>query len=219
MRENPFMKWYTFLLGSSVGKKLLMAFSGACLAAFLCVHLLGNFMAYAGAEAFNKYAHKLHSLEPYFTVFNICLLIIVLLHVSIGITLFIQNLAARPDKYQVFKNSGGRTFASDTMPYTGVLILLFILIHLKTFTFVDKSFLPIYQLLTMKFSSPWWVLFYAAAMTIVAVHISHGFWSLFQTFGLNHPDHMPVIRRFGLLFSVVVGVGFGSLPVYLLFFV
>jgi succinate dehydrogenase / fumarate reductase cytochrome b subunit len=212
------MQWYSFLLGSSVGKKLLMAFSGACLAAFLCVHLLGNFMAFAGAEAFNGYAHKLHSLEPYLTVFNICLLLIAVLHVSVGIILFIQNLAARPDKYQVCKNPGGRTFASDTMPYTGALIMLFTVIHLSTFTFVDKSTVPIYQLMTIKFASPWWVLFYVAAMTIVAVHISHGFWSLFQTFGLNHPDHMQVIERLGLVISVAIGVGFGSLPVYLLFF-
>lgn len=213
------MQWYTFLLGSSVGKKLLMAFSGTCLAAFLCVHLLGNFMAFAGAQAFNGYAHKLHSLEPYFTVFNICLSFVALIHVSIGIILFLQNLAARPEKYQVCKTPGGRTFASDTMPYTGALILLFTVVHLATFTFVDKSAVPIYQLMSTKFASPWWVLFYVAAMTVVAVHISHGFWSLFQTFGLNHPDHMQIIERLGLVFSVALGVGFGSLPVYLLFFV
>jgi len=182
------------------------------------VHLLGNFMAFAGAEAFNGYAHKLHSLQPYLTVFNICLALIALLHVTIGIILFIQNLSARPVKYQVSKNPGGRTFASDTMPYSGVLILVFTVIHLATFTFVDKSAVPIYQLMTIKFASPWWVLFYVAAMTVVAFHISHGFWSLFQTFGLNHPDHMLVIERLGLVFSVVVGIGFGSLPVYLLFF-
>ncbi|MDW7772961.1 MAG: succinate dehydrogenase cytochrome b subunit [Desulfobulbaceae bacterium] len=211
------MKWYAFLLGSSAGKKMLMAFTGASLAAFLSIHLLGNFMAFAGAEAFNGYAHKLHSLQPYLTVFNIFLFLVALVHVSMGIILFIQNLASRPDKYQVSKNPGGRTFASDTMPYTGALILLFTVIHLATFTFVDKSAVPIYQLMTIKFASFWWVLFYVAAVTVVAVHISHGFWSLFQTFGLNHPDHMGVIEKFGLIFSVIIGVGFGSLPVYLLF--
>jgi succinate dehydrogenase / fumarate reductase cytochrome b subunit len=72
--------------------------------------------------------------------------------------------------------------------------------------------------MTIKFANLGWVLFYVTAMTVVAVHVSHGFWSLFQTFGLNHPDHMRVIEKFGLVFSVVIGVGFGSLPVYLLFF-
>lgn len=213
------MKWYAFLFGSSVGKKLLMAFTGAAMAAFLCVHLLGNSMAFAGAEAFNGYAHKLHSLQPYLTVFNVALLAVALVHVTTGIILFLQNLAARPDKYQVSSNPGGRTFASDTMPYTGFLILLFILIHLATFTFVDKSTVSIYQLMANIFASPLWVLFYIAAMTVVAVHVSHGFWSLFQTFGLNHPDHMIIIEKLSLIFAVIIGVGFGSLPVYLLFFV
>jgi succinate dehydrogenase / fumarate reductase cytochrome b subunit len=212
------MHWYPFLIWSSVGKKLLMAFSGACMAAFLCVHLLGNFMAFAGPEAFNSYAHKLHSLQPYLTVFNICLLLVALLHISTGVALYFQNLASRPQKYVQSRNPGGRTLASDTMPYTGALILVFVIIHLATFTFVDKESVPIYQLMAVKFASPLWVVFYLAAMLIVAVHISHGFWSLFQTFGLNHPDHMRVIEKFGLVFSIIIGVGFGSLPVYLLFF-
>lgn len=212
------MKWYVFLLGSSVGKKLLMAVTGTCMAAFLCVHLLGNFMAFAGAKAFNGYAHKLHSLEPYITVFNICLLLIALIHVSMGIVLFIQNLGARPEKYEIAENPGGRTFASDTMPYTGALILLFSIIHLGTFTFVDKSTITIYELMASKFASFGWVLFYLVAMAVVAVHISHGLWSLCQTFGLNHPDHMRVIEKFSLIFAVIIGVGFGSLPLYLLFF-
>ena len=188
------------------------------MAAFLCIHLLGNLMAFAGAEAFNGYAHKLHSLEPYITVFNIFLVAIASIHISIGLILFIQNMAARPDKYQLTKNPGGRTFASDTMPYTGALIFLFLVIHLGTFTFVDKSVVPIYQLMVSKFDNFGWVLFYITAMAIVAVHISHGFWSLFQTFGLNHYDHMPVIEKFGLIFALAIGAGFGCLPVYLLFF-
>ena len=65
------MNYFRFLIGSSVGKKMLMAVTGLCLIGFLAVHLLGNTMAFVGADAFNDYAKKLHSLEPYFTVFNI----------------------------------------------------------------------------------------------------------------------------------------------------
>ena len=102
------------------------------------------------------------------------------------------------------------------MPYTGILILIFVIFHLFKFTFVDKSVTPIYQLMEATFTNPLWVLFYVASMVIVAVHISHGFWSMFQTFGINHPHHMPLIIKLGLLVTFVFGIGFGILPIYLL---
>ncbi len=209
------MKWYLFLIGSSVGKKMLMAVTGLCLIGFLAVHLLGNTMAFVGAEAFNDYAKKLHSLEPYFTVFNIGLLTIGLVHIIVGILLFFENLRARPNNYEIFNNPGGMTFGSKTMPYTGILILIFVIMHLLKFTFVDKSVIPIYQQMAATFANPGWVLMYVVAMVIVAFHISHGFWSLFQTFGINHPRYTPLIMGLGLVVTLVIGIGFGILPVYL----
>jgi len=210
------MNWYLFILGSSVGKKMLMALTGLGLTGFLAVHLLGNFMAFAGADAFNGYAAKLHSLQPYLSVFNLGLAALGLVHILVGIILFIENLKARPTRYKVFQNPGGRTIGSNTMPYTGVLILIFVIFHLLKFTFVDKSVTPIYQLMATTFTNPLWVVTYVAAMAIVAVHISHGFWSLFQTFGLNHPCHMPLIMKLGLVVTLMFGIGFGALPIYLL---
>ena len=210
------MNWYLFIFGSSVGKKMLMAVTGLCLIGFLAVHLLGNFMAFAGAAAFNDYAAKLHSLQPYLSVFNLVLAILGLIHIVIGTILFFDNLKARPEGYKVYKNPGGRTIGSNTMPYTGALILIFVISHLFKFTFVDKSVTPIYQQMAAAFANPMWVLIYVVAMVIVAVHISHGFWSMFQTFGLNHPRHMPLIMKVGLAVTLVFGIGFGILPIYLL---
>jgi len=210
------MNWYLFILGSSVGKKMLMAVTGLGLIGFLAVHLLGNFMAFAGAEAFNGYAAKLHSLQPYLSVFNFGLAALGLVHIIIGVILFVENLKARPTRYAVYRNPGGRTIGSNTMPYTGVLIFIFVIFHLLKFTFVDKSVTPIYQQMAATFADPLWVLFYVASMVIVALHISHGFWSLFQTFGLNHPQHMPLIMKLGLVLTLVFGIGFGVLPIYLL---
>ena len=210
------MNWYIFLLGSSVGKKILMAVTGLCMLGFLAVHLLGNTMAFAGAEAFNGYAAKLHSLQPYLTVFNLGLLAIGLVHIVFGVILFFENRKARPTKYKAFKNPGGRTIGSNTMFYTGILILIFVIFHLLKFTFVDKSVTPIYQQMAATFADPLWVFMYVVAMIIVAVHISHGFWSLFQTFGLNHPRYMPLIMKLGLVVTLVIGIGFGVLPIYLL---
>ena len=210
---------YRFLLGSSVGKKMLMAVTGLAMIGFLAVHLLGNTMAFVGAEAFNDYAKKLHSLQPYLTVFNIGLVAVALVHIGIGLLLFLENRRARPTKYAVYKNPGGRTLGSDTMPYTGVLILIFVIVHLFKFTFVDKSETPIYQLMATTFSNPFWVIMYVAAMIVVALHISHGFWSMAQTFGLNHPSHMPLIMKLGWLVTFAFGIGFGILPIYLIIIV
>jgi len=209
------MNWYLFILGSSVGKKILMAVTGICLIGFLGVHLLGNFMAFAGPEAFNDYAAKLHSLQPYFTVFNIGLAALGLVHIVVGIILFFENLRARPTNYEMYRNPGGRTIGSNTIPYTGALILAFVVVHLLKFTFVDKSATPIFQLMSATFANPWYVILYVAAMAIVALHISHGFWSLFQTFGINHPRYMPLIMMLGLVVTFAFGIGFASLPVYL----
>lgn len=210
------MNWYLFILGSSVGKKILMAVTGLGLIGFLAVHLLGNFMAFAGAAAFNGYAAKLHSLQPYLSVFNIGLAALGIVHIVIGALLFLENLKARPTRYQVYKNPGGRTVASDTMPYTGALIFIFVILHLFKFTFTDKSIVPIYQQMAATFANPIWVVVYVVAMVIVAVHISHGFWSMFQTLGLNHSSHMALIMKLGLVVTLLFGIGFGILPVYLL---
>ncbi|MGD8291869.1 MAG: succinate dehydrogenase cytochrome b subunit [Desulfobacterales bacterium] len=210
------MNWYLFILGSSVGKKILMAVTGLGLIGFLAVHLLGNFMAFAGAAAFNEYAAKLHSLQPYLSVFNIGLAALGIVHIVIGALLFLENFKARPTRYQVYKNPGGRTVASDTMPYTGALIFIFVILHLFKFTFTDKSTVPIYQQMAATFANPIWVVVYVVAMVIVAVHISHGFWSMFQTLGLNHSSHMALIMKLGLVVTLLFGIGFGILPVYLL---
>jgi succinate dehydrogenase / fumarate reductase cytochrome b subunit len=87
-------------------------------------------------------------------------------------------------------------------------------IHLLTFRLLDKTGINDYLILARTFAQFGWALFYVVAVGIVAVHVSHGFWSGFQTLGLNHPKYMPFIRKLGILFSVVVGAGFASIPVF-----
>jgi succinate dehydrogenase / fumarate reductase cytochrome b subunit len=138
-----------------------------------------------------------------------------LVHIVVGAILFFENLRARPTRYKIYQNPGGRTIGSYTIPYTGILILIFVIVHLLKFTFVDKSVTPIYQQMSATFANPLWVLMYVVAMVIVALHISHGFWSMFQTFGINHPRYMPLIMTLGLVVTFTFGIGFGILPIYL----
>ena len=209
------MNRFTSFITSSIGKKLVMAVTGLGFCTFLAGHLAGNLTLFAGEEAFNSYAEHLHALGPVISVAEIGLLVFAILHVSTGIFLFYQNFQARPKRYLVKKKAGGRTLGSATMPYTGVLLLSFVVMHLLDFHFIDKTDRTIFQIVSGTFSNPIYVFLYTAAVIIAAFHVSHGFWSAFQTIGLNHPKYMPVLKRIGLIFSIAVGAGFGSIPIYI----
>ncbi|WP_419656975.1 sdhC3: succinate dehydrogenase/fumarate reductase cytochrome b subunit [Desulfosarcina variabilis str. Montpellier] len=209
------MNWITGTLGSSIGKKLMMAITGISFCGFLAAHLAGNLTIYGGQEAFNSYAEHLHSLGPLVTVAEIGLLAFALVHVITGLVLFLGNLKARPVRYAVNKSAGGRTLGSATMPYTGVILLAFIVFHLLNFHFVDKTDTTIFNIVSNAFGNPVYVAIYILSMIVAAVHVSHGFWSAFQTIGANHPKYMPLIRTLSIVFAVVVGIGFGFLPIYI----
>lgn len=209
------MHWITGTLGSSIGKKLMMAITGFSFCGFLTAHLAGNLTIYGGQAAFNSYAAHLHSLGPLITVAELGFLTFGLVHVITGLTLFLGNLKARPVRYAVNKSAGGRTLGSATMPYTGVILLAFVVLHLTNFHFVDKTDTTIFNIVSSAFANPAYVAIYILAMIVAAVHISHGFWSAFQTVGANHPKYMPLIRTISIAFAVIVGVGFGFLPIYI----
>ncbi len=211
------MNWLVNTLKSSIGKKLMMAATGLCFCSFLILHLAGNLLLYSGRDAFNSYAEKLHSLGSIITMAEFGLLFFAIIHILIGATLFYQNLRARPIRYSINKWAGGRSIGSVTMPYTGLLLLIFVIIHLLNFHFIEKNDTTIFQIVTDTFAKPGYIAIYVAAMIVVAIHVSHGFWSAFQTIGANHPKYMPVIRGLSIVFSIALGVGFGFIPIYFSF--
>ncbi len=212
------MNSFFVIFTSSIGKKLLMAVTGFCFCGFLAVHLAGNLSVYGGSGMFNSYVEHLHSLGILINAAELGLLALAIVHVTTGTVLFFQNLRSRPVRYDLKKNAGGRTIGSATMPYTGFVILVFLVFHLIGFHFADHTGRTVYDIMTAAFSAPLTVVLYVAAVLVVAVHISHGFWSLFQTLGLNHAGYMPLIMKGGVAFAVIVGLGFGLIPVYLLMF-
>ena len=114
------MNWLTAALGSSVGKKLMMALTGLAFTGFLAGHLAGNLTIYSGRAAFNGYAEKLHSLGPLLKLVELGLIIFAAVHILTGLWLFLQNRKARPVRYTLDASAGGRTLSSRTMPYTGL---------------------------------------------------------------------------------------------------
>jgi succinate dehydrogenase / fumarate reductase cytochrome b subunit len=213
------MNWLLNTLGSAIGKKLMMAITGLGFCGFLTVHLAGNLTIYGGKDSFNSYSEHLHAWGPLVTLAELALATFALIHILTGATLFYQNLKARPQRYSVNKSAGGRSLGSRTMPYTGIVLLAFVIFHLINFHFVDKTGTTIYEIVSGAFNNPVYVIIYVVAVVIAAVHVSHGFWSAFQTMGANHPKYMPLIRKIGVAFSLIVGIGFGALPVYLFFIV
>jgi succinate dehydrogenase / fumarate reductase cytochrome b subunit len=210
------MDWLTRTFSSSIGKKQIMAVTGLGFCLFVLIHLLGNLTIYGGKGSFLSYVERLHSLGSLVTLTELGLAVFAVLHIAIGLLLFVQNLQARPVRYAIQKRAGGRTIGSITAPYTGLLILVFIIIHLLKFRFVDKTTTNDFIILSETFARIGYVLFYLVGVVVLAVHVSHGFWSGFQTIGLNHPKYMPFIQRFGIFFSIALGVGFASIPLYIL---
>ena len=210
------MIWLISTIFSSIAKKQVMALTGLIFCAFLATHLIGNLTIYGGRDAFNTYSDRLHSLGFVITVIELCLLLFALIHICMAALLYLENWRARPVSYVMKKNAGGRTISSTLMPYTGLYLLIFVIIHLFTFHFVDRSGQTIFQIVDGVFTRPGYVIFYAFSMIVAAIHIKHGFWSAFQTLGANHPKYMPLIRLISLLFSLIIVFGFGSIPLFMI---
>ena len=193
-----------------------MASTGLFFCLFLASHLVGNLTIYGGNGMFNAYAEQLHAFGVIINVIEWVLLFFAVLHVSFGALLFFQNWRARPVRYLVKKNAGGRTLSSTLMPYTGLYLLIYVTLHLITFHFADRGGRTIYQLVADVFSRPEDVIYYTFSMVVAALHVKHGFWSAFQSIGADHPKYMPLIRGAGWIFSLLVAVGFGSIPLIML---
>ncbi len=207
--------WFIRVFSSSIGKKLVMAITGLFFCLFLILHLIDNMMVYKGKIAFDKYVNSLHTFPLLISVIEIGLMLFALLHIGFGLYLFYQNQKATAVKYSIRKWAGGRTLSSSLMPYTGLYILVFIVVHLVNFRFAIEEGKSIYNMMNIAFSSPLYVAFYTLSMMIVALHIRHGFWSAFQTLGLNHPKYMHFIQKVSTLFAVVVAISMASVPIYL----
>lgn len=199
-------------IASSVGKKSIMSLTGALLGGFLFTHLAGNTSMFLGRESFISYAEHLHSLGPLIHLFELVLAGLFVLHVLFAFITYFQNIGARPNRYAVNRSNGGSTFSSKSMPYTGVLIFLFIIVHLATFHFTDHS-IAIADIVRNNLQNPLMCLYYIVSLAALGIHASHGFWSLFQSLGINHPQYNSCIRQGAVIVSVLGAGIYISIPV------
>ena len=213
------MNLVTGLYGSTLGKKILMAVTGIILFGFVVGHMIGNLQLYLGAEQLNHYAELLQSNKPFLWTFRLVLLFCVSVHILAAVQLWLRNRRSRPVKYRVF-NPPAVDYAARTMIWSGPIILLFILYHLGHFTVgcTHHDFVrgDVYHNVVSSFQI-WWVAgFYILANLLLAIHLYHGLWSLFQTFGWDHPRFGGLRRWFAVAFAMLIGAGNISMPLAVL---
>jgi succinate dehydrogenase / fumarate reductase cytochrome b subunit len=125
------------VFSSSVGTKLLIGLTGLALFAYMVLHLAGNAIIFLGPEAFNEYSHRLIS-NPLIVPIEVGLLLVFLLHIYKTATMWMRNKAARPIGYQKKEMAGHtsrKSLASSTMIASGIILLLFVIVHVKQFKF------------------------------------------------------------------------------------
>ncbi|MGW8195233.1 MAG: succinate dehydrogenase cytochrome b subunit [Desulforhopalus sp.] len=205
--------WFVRFLTSSIGKKVLMATTGLLLFLFLCTHAAGNATIFMSSEVFQSYADELHSHPLIVLVFSISILLILLAHIFFGLFLFYENYKVSKSRYAVTTRVVKNSFASETMPYTGLIILLFLFVHIFGFTFSPEDVL-ISTTVKELLSNFLYALFYIAAFVALTIHLSHGFWSMLQTFGVNHPRYNTLIARLSLAIPLFFLLIFGGIALY-----
>ncbi len=226
------MSTFRSVVWSSVGKKFLTGITGLMLFGFICVHLLGNLMLLKGPEAFNGYAHFLEHLLHGLVVivFEAGLVVLFLVHMVAAVSVaLLDKERARPVKYKVLRNAGGKsrkTLSSRSMIVTGILIIVFVIGHVQMFKFTQTGtwtapdgteMKDLYSVVVTAFKSPVIAFGYVAVMILLGLHLRHGFWSAFQSLGWNSDKWMPLLGGAALVFAVLLAVGFLILPLIIHF--
>jgi succinate dehydrogenase / fumarate reductase, cytochrome b subunit len=217
------MPTFRRLFSSSVGTKLLIGLTGLLLFLYLILHLAGNALIFAGPEIFNTYSHTLIS-NPLIVPIEIALLGVFLIHVYKAVTNYVANRRARPIGYEQKRFAGHtsrKSFASSTMIWSGLIVFLFIIVHVKQFKYgawyQTVSDDPIRDLARTEyevFAQPIWVAFYVIATLLVGLHLRHGISSGFQSIGFDHPVYTRRLTQWGVAFAILIGVGLAIIPIW-----
>jgi succinate dehydrogenase / fumarate reductase cytochrome b subunit len=206
------------MYATGIGKKWVMAITGLILMSFLVVHLLGNIKLYLSKEELNLYGEALRDMPGHLHPrtwllwgFRIGQIAAFFFHIHAAYGLTRINMKARPEKYQSKRDYIAADFASRTMRWTGIIILLYLIFHLADLTWgsANSEFLrgDPYNNLVYSLQRPVVAIAYGAAMIALGFHLYHGSWSLFQSLGINNPRYNRGRRLFAIGFAVVIAGG------------
>ena len=205
------------LWNTSVGKKAVMAVTGLIMVAYLITHVLANLMVFQGPAKINAYSAFLHGTGGALWAARLVLLAALVLHVVAAAQLTARRRAARPVPYAAGREPQVSTFASRTLRWGGVLILLFLVYHILHFTLgtVHASFVEgdPYHNVVAGFGNPLVIVFYELALAAVGFHLYHGIWSSGRSLGVSPPAPHPLKRQLALALSVLIWAGFTVIPI------
>jgi succinate dehydrogenase / fumarate reductase cytochrome b subunit len=206
------------MLASSIGKKAVMAVSGLLLIGFLVAHLAGNLLIFAGkdGQAFDDYARKLEE-NPLLPVVEVGLFLLFAVHIALALRVTGENRQARRQGYAIRASMGERTLASASMIVTGIVVLIFLIVHIVDFRvgklYVEDGPVSLAAMVRKRLHEPLGAAVYLIGVTALAVHLRHAFRSGLQTLGVNHPRLNPLLVRIGWALAIVLGLGFASFPI------
>lgn len=214
------MTWIRRTFSSSVGQKYVMAASGLLLVGFLIVHLSGNLLIFSGesGSAFDSYATSLES-SPLLPLAEIGLGLLFIVHVAMALRVSFQNREARSQGYAIRADLGRRTLASGSMLVTGLVVLVFLVVHLYDFRIGKLLVEPhpsLAALVRKRLATPLGAGIYLVGVAALSLHLRHAFRSAFQSLGANHPHLNPALEKAGIAAAIVFGLGFASFPIVFL---
>lgn len=215
-------------LKSQVGRKILTGVTGIGLIIFIIFHLVGNLKLFGDTQAFNQYTYTLESMGWILYTLEAGLAIAFLLHAYLGISIWLKRRRARPTGYEEYQSKGDpshMTWASRSMIFTGIVLLVFLVIHLETFKFgaTDTIMLDGHEARDLKtlvidtFQKPLYTFGYTAVMILLGFHLAHGFWSAFTSLTMKHNRYSAFIYAVGIVFAILMAVGFFFIPLYIYF--
>jgi len=213
---------------STIGKKIIMGITGLIGIGFVILHMAGNLQAFVSQQKINAYGALLHGpLAELTWLLRIVLIVSVVLHVLMAYQLTRLSAAARPIGYRR-RESQVATLASRTMKWGGVLLLIFIVVHILHFTTetIDpagwrgmndsQGNRDVYGNIVASFRVWWVAAFYIIAMLALGLHLYHGAWSSIRTLGYAKASPHPLHRRVALVIAGIVWLGFTLVPVAVL---
>jgi len=213
------LSWLRRTLSSSIGKKALMALTGLLLIGFLLVHFAGNLLLYAGDDghAFTQYALAFESKPALLYAAEVLLTALFVVHIVLGIRVTLQNREARAERYRARASHGARTPGSATMIVTGLVLLLFLLVHVYDFRLTKDSGDELVGLVRARLSGGIGFLIYTLGVVALGLHLSHAFQSALRSLGVDHPRYDRLVRGASIALGVVLGLGFLSFPLVFFF--
>ncbi|MDR0668253.1 MAG: succinate dehydrogenase cytochrome b subunit [Prevotellaceae bacterium] len=208
---------------SSIGKKLIMSISGFFLMVFLLVHLAANLASLFGEEAYNAICHFMDT-SVFIQIMVPVLASGFIIHMLFGLYLTLANRLARGAQHYAVGNKGrASSWASRNMFVIGLIILGFLGLHLTHFWakmqlqhFMGQEGENAYLLVTTLFGNPLYAVLYIGWIWVLWLHLSHGFWSAFQTIGVNNSKWLPRLQFLAKIYATVIAVGFTIIPLWFL---